>query len=166
MVTRNVDDLASSFESIVDDRDVTGAATVALAGAAGGVVSQQIANQVLPMIGYSARPTGTTGLAVSGVTKVLVGAGLGYAGIVVGDTPGMAMLVAGVGAAILGGGDLISSGLSLTEGGVTAGLGRQSRNLSASNRSTRTVRSSGNTSNGRSRSSSSGNTGTAVSAGL
>lgn len=165
MVTRNVDDLASSFESIVDDRDVTGAATVALAGAAGGVVSQQIANQVLPLIGMNARPTDAVGLAASGVTKILVGALHGYLGLEVGGTAGMALVVAGVGAVILGGGDLLSSGLSLTEGGVTAGLGNNRQ--VAARRVSRA--SSGSQSNGRtstSTQSSGRSSGTAVSAGM
>lgn len=163
MVTRNVNDLADSFESIVQDRDITGAAVISLAGAAGGVISQQIANQVLPLIGMSARPTNTTGLAASGVTKILVGALHGYLGLEVGGTAGMALVVAGVGAVILGGGDLISAGLSATEGGVTAGLGN-GRRVSA-----RPVSRSRNTSNGRSnqsRSTSPSNGGTAASAGM
>ena len=127
MVTPNVEDLASSFESLVEDRDITGAAVISLAGATGGVIAQQVTNRVLPAIGMQARPTDATGLAASGVTKVLVGALHGYLGLEVGGTAGLALVVAGLGAVVIGGGDLISSGLTVFGNGIMTRYVRDDR---------------------------------------
>lgn len=116
MVTANVDSLSDQFESIVADRDVAGAATVGLAGAAGGVVATQLAGRIAPLLGFPAQPSGASGLLVNGTVKMLVGAGLGFLAARVGGTAGLILGVAGVGGLILGGGDYINAALSTDVG--------------------------------------------------
>ena len=117
MVTANVDNLTDSFEGIIEDRDVVGAATLGLAGAGGGVIATQVAGRVAPVLGLSAQPTDLQGLFTNGLIKMLVGAGLGFLALQVGGTPGVVLGVAALGGLILGGGDWINAVLA-TEAGV------------------------------------------------
>jgi len=116
MVTATVDNLSDQFETIVSDRDVAGAATIGLAGAAGGVVATQLAGRIVPLIGYPAQPADATGLLLNGTVKMLVGAGLGFLPARVGGTAGLILGVAGAGGLILGGGDWINAALSTDVG--------------------------------------------------
>lgn len=114
MVSPNVDALAGTFEDIVEDQDIAGGATLALAGAGGGVLAQQVANRVLPVVGMSAMPQDTTGLAASGVTKLGVAAIHGFLAREVGGTPGAILALGGLGAGVVAGGDLVSAILQAT----------------------------------------------------
>ena len=144
MVSANVDALSDSFESIISDRDVAGAATLGLAGAAGGVVATQAAGRIAPLIGMEAQPSGLQGLFVNGTVKMLVGAGLGLAAIRLGGTPGLVLGIAGLGGLILGGGDWINAVLSQSAGVPGAQTARQMYNNSG-NASARVVSSSTST---------------------
>jgi len=116
MVTATVDNLSDQFETIVADRDVAGAATIGLAGAAGGVVATQLAGRIAPLLGFPAQPSDATGLLVNGTVTMLVGALLGFLAARVGGTAGLILGVAGVGGLILGGGDWINAALSTDVG--------------------------------------------------
>lgn len=138
MVSPNVDALSDSFESIIEDRDVVGAATLGLAGAGGGVVATQLAGRIAPLVGLEPQPTDLTGLLANGTVKMLVGAALGFAAIRLGGTPGVVLGVAAVGALILGGGDWINAVLSTEAGVPGAATARQAMNGSG-NASARVV---------------------------
>lgn len=150
MVSPNVEDLASTFEDIVEDRDVTGAAAIAVAGAGGGIVAQQIAGTVLPIIGQDEFPEDPLGLAASGVVKIAAAAGAGYLAIRTGGTVGLAFGLMAVGAAVVAGGDVISSLLQATEG--KSGSMPVARKTNGSRRAGTRTRSSGGNSGSRQRS--------------
>ena len=116
MVSTTVDNLSDEFETVVEDRDVAGAATIGLAGAGGGVVATQLAGRIAPLLGFPAQPSGSSGLLLNGTIKMLVGAALGFAAARVGGTAGLILGVAGVGGLILGGGDWINAALSTDVG--------------------------------------------------
>ena len=133
MVTANVDNLTDSFEGIIEDRDVVGAATLGLAGAGGGVIATQVAGRVAPVLGLSSQPTDLQGLFTNGLIKMLVGAGLGFLALQVGGTPGVVLGVAALGGLILGGGDWINAVLA-TEAGVPGASTTRARSGNASAR--------------------------------
>jgi len=140
MVTANVESLSDSFDSIIEDRDVVGAATLGLAGATGGVVATQLAGQIGPMLGLEQQPTNLSGLLANGTVKMVVGAALGFAAIRVGDTPGVVLAIAALGALVLGGGDWINAVLSQSAGVPGAQTARQT--YQSGNASARVVSSS------------------------
>lgn len=141
MVSPNVDALADTFENIVQDQDIAGGATLALAGAGGGVLAQQVANRVLPVVGVSAMPQDTTGLAASGVTKLGVAALHGFLAREVGGTPGAILALGGLGAGVVAGGDLVSAALQ-----ATGSSSQQIRRMTGNNSRTRRVTASRSTS--------------------
>lgn len=147
MVTAEVEDVANQFEDIIDDRDIVGAATLGLAGAGGGALAQQIAGVILPRAGFAARPSNVTGLAVSGSTKILLGAAHAVIGTQIGGTVGTVLGIAGLGAAIVGGGDYINAILGATGtgggGSVPQGAPRVTNGASAG-----TVQATSTSSNG------------------
>lgn len=130
MVSATVDNLADEFETVVAERDVAGAATIGLAGAAGGVVATQLAGRIAPLLGFAAQPSDASGLLLNGTIKMLVGAGLGLLAARVGGTAGLVLGVAGVGGLILGGGDWINAALS-TDVGVAGSAPSRSQAVTA-----------------------------------
>ena len=146
MVTPNVEDLSGEFEDIVEERDIIGAATVGLAGAAGGVIATQIAGRVAPLVGQSANPSDLPGLLVNGTIKMIVGAALALLAIRVGGTPGLVLGISGLGALVLGGGDWINAVLA-TDVGVPSSAPRASGRVRGNARA-RSVRSTSSSSSG------------------
>ena len=132
MVTPNVEGLSQSFDTIIQERDVASAGVLGLAGATGGVIATQIAGRVAPLLGLPQQPTGLAGLLANGTIKMLVGAGLGFAAIRLGGTPGAILAVAALGSLVLGGGDWINGILSQSAGVPGAQTARQA--LSQGNR--------------------------------
>lgn len=116
MVNANVENLSEAFDSIIEDRDVVGAATLGVAGAGGGVIATQLAGRIAPIVGLEQQPTELTGLVANGLVKMLVGAGLGFLAIRLGGMPGAILAVAALGALVLGGGDWINGLLSSSAG--------------------------------------------------
>jgi hypothetical protein len=78
MVTRAARQTASNVNDLLEQRDILGLLAVA-GGTAGGVIlTQRVANRVLPLVGLSPTPqTITEGVASAG-TKGLIGAGFMY----------------------------------------------------------------------------------------
>jgi len=109
MVTAEVEDISEQFEDVVENRDIVGAATLGVAGAGGGALAQQVTGVLLPRAGFDARPSDATGLLVSGSTKILLGAVHAVIGTQVGGTVGTVLGLAGLGAAIVGGGDFVNA---------------------------------------------------------
>lgn len=78
LLSRSSSQTAEAINNLLEQRDVIGLLTIA-AGAAGGVVlTQRLANRVLPLIGMSPTPTSVTGGLASSVTKGTVGAAFMY----------------------------------------------------------------------------------------
>jgi|APHM01.1.fsa_nt_gi hypothetical protein len=122
MVTANVQDVASEFEDLVEERDIVGLAAISTLTAVGGALAQQISRFTFNTIGMAPRPSSTTGLAASGFLKVLIGAVHGFLALRVGGTPGLLLAVTGLGAAVVGGGDIINLAL----GQINSGTGSMS----------------------------------------
>jgi hypothetical protein len=124
MVSANANALGDEFEDIVEERDVTGAASIAVSAAGGGAIAQQLSGVILPKVGLSARPSTASGLFASGLLKMLIAAGSGVLAGRVGGTPGLVLALFGVGALVVGGGDWINAGLASTgaPGGNTQGM--------------------------------------------
>lgn len=118
MVTPNVEDLSETFENVIEEQDITGAAAIGVAGAGGGTAAQQLSGRIMPLLGFSATPSSATGLVARGAVKMLVAAAAGYLALEVGGTVGLLLGVAGLGALVVGGGDWISA-LLATDIGVT-----------------------------------------------
>ena len=132
MVTANVDRLASSFERIIQNRDVESFAAIGVAGASGGAIGDQISQAILPRLGFNEIPTGVTGLAASGLTKMLIGAAMGYGGYTIGGTAGDLLMVGGLGSALVGGGDWVTAGLEAVEGPQTQQVTQPARQATQS----------------------------------
>jgi hypothetical protein len=128
MVTPNVEDVSSEFQDLIEERDIVGLAAVSTLTAVGGAIAQQISRFTFSQFGRSPRPSSTTGLAASGFLKVLIGAIHGFLALRVGGTVGMLLAVTGLGAAIVGGGDIINLLLGQVNsgtGGMSAPTGNQ-----------------------------------------
>lgn len=119
MVTPQVESLSDSFTSIVENRDITGAAVIGTTAAAGGVLATQLAGRLVPAIGFNSTGGGAVDRVLTGTVKMAAGALLGYIGIKVGGTPGLLLALAGFGGLVLGGGNWINAVLS-TDVGATA----------------------------------------------
>lgn len=72
VTTRESKRVAGEINSALDERDVQGLAFIALSTAAGVVLAQEIADRVLPLLGFAREPTDATGFAVSAVVKLAV----------------------------------------------------------------------------------------------
>lgn len=140
MVTANVNDLADEFDTIVQERDVGSVATLGIAGAGGGVIATQIVNRLAPKIGLDPSldtPRENVGI---GLVKMLIGVGLGYAGVKVGGTGGTLAAVAGLGTLVLGGGDWLN--LLFNQAGVGGSAPRVHAQSTSGNSTTARVVSS------------------------
>lgn len=125
MVTADLNDLATEFNDIVEDRDVASFASLGLAGAGGGVIATQIVNRVAPMIGLSPNPNTPRETFGVGLIKMVLGAGMAYLGTKVGGVPGVLLSIAGLGTIVLGGGDWVNA--ALTMGGSTTSSAPRAR---------------------------------------
>lgn len=72
LLTRDARDIARETNQALQARDVQGLAFVALGMASGVVIAQEIADRLLPVLGYAREPTGAAGFAVSGGIKFAV----------------------------------------------------------------------------------------------
>ena len=73
MVTRQSRQTADSINSLLQQRDILGLLSVGLGAAGGVLVTQRIANRVLPAVGLSPTPeTGVAALRVSGLPQVIL----------------------------------------------------------------------------------------------
>ena len=143
VVSRTATQTATNINDLLQQRDILGLLTVA-GGAAGGVIlTQRIANRVLPLVGLSPTPeTITEGVASAG-TKGVIGAGFMYAAT---KTSGMGRVLL----SFLSLGSLTSAGFDLVQLFIevpdvaqmqqtSANQTGQSRSISASNNRSRTV---------------------------
>ena len=143
VISRTATDTATNINDLLQQRDILGLLTVA-GGAAGGVIlTQRIANRVLPLVGLSPTPeTITEGVASAG-TKGLIGAGFMYGAT---QTSGMGKVLL----SFLSLGSLTSAGFDLVQLFIevpdvaqmqrtSANQTSRSRSISASNNRSRKV---------------------------
>lgn len=71
MVTASVRNSADGVQDALGDRDVTGIGALAVIGAGGVFLGQEVADQVMPMIGFPVDPSQPTDLAVSALVKTV-----------------------------------------------------------------------------------------------
>ena len=145
MVTPQVESLSDSFTSIVENRDITGAAVIGTTAAVGGVLATQVAGRLVPMLGFNSTGGGAADRILTGTVKMAAGAFLGFLGIRVGGTPGLLLALAGFGGLVLGGGNWINAILS-TDVGATAT--RRAQSASRGRSGNARVVSAGSSSNG------------------
>lgn len=110
MVTTNLSNVASSFETIAERRDIKSLAAIGFAGAGGGILATELSDYVLPILGVSGTPSTGVEFGANAGVKALVGLGLGYAALEVGGLPGAALGLAGLGAVVVAGADAVSAG--------------------------------------------------------
>lgn len=72
LVSREASNVASEVTRQLESRDVKGLAFIALTTATGVVLAQEIADRILPAVGYPREPTSAGGFAVSAGVKVFV----------------------------------------------------------------------------------------------
>jgi len=78
MVSRTAEQTARNVNDLLEQRDILGLLAIAGGSAGGVILTQRIANRVLPLVGLSPTPqTITEGVASAG-TKSLIGAGFMY----------------------------------------------------------------------------------------
>ena len=143
MVTPQVESLSDSFTSIVEERDITGAAVIGTTAAAGGVLATQLAGRAVPALGFNSTGGSAVDRILTGTVKMAAGAILGYIGIQVGGTPGLLLALAGFGGLVLGGGNWINAILA-TDVGATATRRMKGRQVaSTGNARARSVSSNG-----------------------
>jgi len=76
-VTPEARDIARETQDVIQKRDIQGLAAVALGVAGGVVIAQELADRVLPALGYPTEPTTATGFTVSGLVKFVAALVLG-----------------------------------------------------------------------------------------
>lgn len=80
-VTREAENVASSIENQLEAGDIQPLGLIALSAAGGVVIAQEIADRVLPMLGFADNPQrtpeGATGFAVSGALKGVIALAVG-----------------------------------------------------------------------------------------
>lgn len=147
MVTANLSGVSSSFQTIADDRDLYSMAALAVAGAGGGILATELSDRILPIVGLSANPTGGQSFLANGAFKAVVGFALGYAAIEMGGAVGATLGIAGLGALVVSGADIVSALQALTLQGQQMVSGNS---ISASGNGTARVVSASNNTGGRS----------------
>lgn len=70
--TMEADQVADQLGRMLDTDNVTGLAFIALSTASGVIIAQEIADRVLPLLGFARDPSDFTGFAVSGVLKLAI----------------------------------------------------------------------------------------------
>lgn len=103
VATPEVRAIAQDVQRALSERDVQGLAVVAVSVASGVVIAQELADRILPALGYSANPTSATGFMVSGVVKFAAALVLG---VVAAQFSGLALILS----AFIGVGHLASAG--------------------------------------------------------
>lgn len=109
VVTNEAQDVARELRDQLDSRDVAGLGFVALSTAGGVIIAQEIADRVLPVLGFSRDPTNASGFAVSGALKVVLAL---LAGSLATATGGMASVVVAfiaLGHVVSGGADFFNA---------------------------------------------------------
>lgn len=108
--SRNFNDIGSEFQDIADERDIPGLAALGLTGAGGGVIAEEVKDRVMPFLNQPRNPNNMTGLAVSFAVKMVTALGLGAAAARLGGgMPANLLLVAGIGATVAAGIDIVDA---------------------------------------------------------
>lgn len=108
VVSRTTSDTASSINNLLEERDIVGLLTVA-AGSAGGVIlTQRIANSVLPAVGLSPTPSSITEGAASAGLKTAIAGGFMYAALQTTGVPQTLLAFLSIGSLTSAGFDLVS----------------------------------------------------------
>lgn len=108
-VSRNFNQLSNEWEQMVMQRDFAGALGTMVLGAFGGGLATNVAQRLLPMVGFPAQPNTTQDLFVSGLVKGLFGAVLAFVGMRMRDSVWNLVTMAGLGALIVGGVDVVDA---------------------------------------------------------
>lgn len=109
LVSRESRDVAGEIEDVLDERDLKGIGGLALGGASGVILAQEITERVLPLLNMPREPTTGTQFAVAGAIKV------GYAllvGAIAANMSGTALVLLAfhaVGAIVFAGADWVNA---------------------------------------------------------
>lgn len=114
MVTASVRNSAGGVQDALADRELSGIAALAVLGAGGVFMAQEIADQVLPMLDFPMNPSSMTDLTVSAMVKLVSAVVLAAVAVRLGDTGGAA-------AGTMAFGVLVSMGLDVVEAAQTGG---------------------------------------------
>jgi hypothetical protein len=108
MVTRQASQTANSINNLLQQRDILGLLSVGLGAAGGVLVTQRIANRVLPAVGLSPTPeTVVEGVGAAGV-KGVVAAAFMFAALRVSGIPQVVLAFLSIGSLTSAGFDLAS----------------------------------------------------------
>lgn len=114
MVTASVQNSADGVQGALADRELTGIAALAVLGAGGVFLGQEVADQVLPLIGMPMNPSSMTDLTVSAMVKLVSAVVLAAVAVRLGTTGKAA-------AGTMAFGVLVSMGLDLVDAAQGAG---------------------------------------------
>lgn len=109
MVTLNARQSANEIQDVLETRNVQGLGVIALSAAGGVVLAQEIADRILPALGFSRNPNTATGFFASAATKAALALGFGIASA---SMSGVGLVVAaymGIGALAGAGADLLNA---------------------------------------------------------
>lgn len=109
VVTSEAQDVARELRDQLDSRDVVGLGFVALSTAGGVIIAQEIADRVLPALGFSRNPSNATGFAVSGVLKVALALLAGTAATATGGILSVVVAFLALGHVVSGGADFFNA---------------------------------------------------------
>lgn len=118
MVSANLERIGNEFDDMVAERDWMGYIALAGVGALGGVGAELLQDRLAPRLNQPTEPTGARGLAASFGMKSLAAIVLGFAALQASGSLGNFLAVAGVGAAIDAGVDLLEIGDQFRGSGV------------------------------------------------
>lgn len=109
LVTREARSTANEIEDQLEARDIQGLGLLALAGATGVILAQEVTERVLPLIGMPREPTTSTQFAAAAGIKLAFALGIG---VIAANMSGIALVFLAfhaVGAVVFAGADLVNA---------------------------------------------------------
>lgn len=116
VVTPEVRQVTNQFEDLVERRDIVGLGFIAVVGAAGVALANEVVDMVLPRAGFNPDPQTTNDFAAAGITQLLwAGLLVTFAGSVLAGSPVLFSGAIGlaIGAVVIGGAQLFEFGQRL-----------------------------------------------------
>ena len=107
--SRQTSQAAREVQDVLQERDIPGLGVVAVSTAGGVVVAQEVADRVLPALGFRREPTNATGFAASAGTKGTVALAMGVLAARLSGVPLLIAAWGGVGALAGAGADLFNA---------------------------------------------------------
>lgn len=105
LVTRDARQTANEIQDQLEARDIQGLGLMAVAGAAGVILAQEVTERVLPLLSMPSEPSTAVQFVAAGAVKIALALVIGFIGASMGGLPLVILAFSAVGSTVFAGAD-------------------------------------------------------------